>query len=186
MGGATLFEQRRQKPRRPRKDPVLDKVLDDVLNSKVPVIPGFADLPRRWREAPSTASDRMHPTEPTQEELLLTYLSLAFTQPLAREGLDSLYGELVLTGQPIPCALSWWTAYVHLVGDPPANRGRPREIDRDIRVGTMHKLLGTCGYTREGAIRRIAKTMHYSEDAIRTIIRKHKIKMEYPSGPGNN
>ena len=174
-----MSKQQRPKPRRPRKDTVLDKVLDDVLNNKHPVIADFADLSRRWREAPSTASDRKHPSERTQGELLATYLPLAFTQPLAREGLNRLYGELVWTGQPIPRALSSWIGYVHLVGGPPAKRGRPREIDRDVRVGTIFKLLGTCGFSREAAIGHIAEKMNVSDETIRTIIRKNRISL-YP------
>ena len=136
------------------------------------MIPEFADLPRRWREAPSTARDRKCPLELTKGETLSKYFALAVTQPLVREGLDNLYGELVLTRQPIPHALSWWIGYIHMVGGPPANRGPRHEIDEYVRVGAIFKFLGTRRYSRERAIGRITETMGYSEEAIRTIIRK--------------
>ena len=47
-----MAKPRRPKQRQKRDDPVLDRVIDDVLNGNVDVIPEFADLPRRWREAP--------------------------------------------------------------------------------------------------------------------------------------
>ena len=83
-------------------DPALDRILDEVLNNKVPVIPELADLPRRWREAPSEASDRKQPSEPTKGELVNWYILMALTQPLAGEGLRRLHRELTMNGEPIP------------------------------------------------------------------------------------
>ena len=97
-----MGKPRRRKLRQRRDDPVLDRVIDDVLNGKVDVIPEFADLPRRWREAPSDATDRKHPGELTKDELLARYIWLAFTQQFAREGLRRLYDDLSIKGEPIP------------------------------------------------------------------------------------
>ena len=67
----------RGRPRRKRTidDPALDKFLDDVLNNRISVIPKIADLPRRWREAPSEASEARHPRQLTRDEVLDTYIS---------------------------------------------------------------------------------------------------------------
>ena len=65
-----MAKPRRPKLRQKREDPVLDRVLDEVLNGKVDVIPEFADLPRRWREAPEKESDRKNPSDRTKDELL--------------------------------------------------------------------------------------------------------------------
>lgn len=166
------------KPKRlPRNDPVLDRVLDDVLNEKVSVIPGFADLPRRWREAPSEASDRNHPLQRTKQELLVEYFGLAPFQPWAREGLDNLHRELLRTGEPIPYLLHFWDYCLLTLGEPPSRPGRPRKIDRDVRASTIFRLLGSLGDTRDEAIGRIADTMHIPEDTIRTIIRKHRTSL---------
>ena len=97
-----MGKPRRRKLRQRRDDPVLDRVLEEVLNGKVDVIPEFADLPRRWREAPSDASDRKHPGELTKDELLARYIWLAFTQQFAREGLRRLYDDLSIKGETIP------------------------------------------------------------------------------------
>ena len=163
--------------RLPRNEPVLDRVLDDVLNEKVSVIPGFADLPRRWREAPSEGSDRNHPLQRTKQELLVEYFGLAPFQPRAREGLDNLRRELLRTGEPIPDLLRGWDYCILVGGDPPLRLGRPRKIDRDVRVSTIFRLLGSLGDTREKAIARIAGTMHVPEDTIRTIVRKHRTSL---------
>ena len=163
--------------RLPRNEPVLDRVLDDVLNEKVSVIPGFADLPRRWREAPSEASDRNHPLQRTRDELVVEYFGLAPFQPRAREGLDNLYRELLRTGESIPYLLQFWNFCLATLGEPPLRPGRPRKIDRDVRVSTIFKLLGSLGDTRDEAIARIAGTMHVPEDTIRTIVRKHRTSL---------
>ena len=163
--------------RRPRNDPDLDRVLDDVLNEKVSVIPKAADLPRRWREAPSEASDRKHPSQRTKHEWVVWYLDMASFQPWAREGLDNLYRELLRTGEPIPYLLHFWDYYRSELGDAPLRLGRPRKIDRDVMVSAIFKFLGFHGYTRDKAIGRIADTMHTPEDTIRTIIRKCRISL---------
>ena len=165
------------KGRRTMDDPVLDRVLDEVLNNKVQVIPEFADLPRRWREAPAEASDRKHPSEPTKEELVARYFPLAFTQPLAREGLRRLYVELTMNGEPIPYLLRWWNRCLLFLGDPPPRRGRPHKVDRDVRVGTMFKFLGEYGYSRENAIACIAETMGIPDETIRSVILKNSISL---------
>ena len=169
--------------RRPRNDPVLDRVLDDVLNEKVSVIPGIADLARRWREAPAEASDRKHPLQRTRDELVVEYFCMASFQPWAREGLDNLHRELLRTGEPIPDLLRVWNFCLATLGEPPSRPGRPRKIDRDVRASTIFKLLGyrsqgpTLGYTRDETIARIAGTMHIPEDTIRTIVRKHRTSL---------
>ncbi len=164
----------------------MDRVLDDVLNKKHPVIPNYADLPRRWREAPSEASDRRSPWQRTKSELLETYLSLASIEPLAREGMNRLNDELIRTGEPIPDPVCFWQSCQLELGDPPESRGPRRQIDEAVRIGVALGVLGIAGYTREKAIAHIAKIMDYSEDGIRSIIRKYHFKMKYPSSSSNN
>ena len=173
------------KPRRPgqrqkREDPVLDRVLDELLNGKVDVIPEFTDLPRRWREAPAKESDRRNPSDHTKDELLDRYIYLAFTQPFAREGLRRLYDELTTNGEPVPDLLKGWNEILSVLGDPPPRPGPRRKVDRDARVGVAFKLLGDCGYTREEAIARIAETMGVPEETIRTPINNNRIHLRAP------
>ncbi len=158
-------------------DAALDRVLDDVLNNDVPVIPEFADLPRRWREAPSDEYERKHPSEPTRGELLARYIFLAFTQPSAREGLRALYLDLTRRGEPIPEPLLWWNHSLLVHGDPPVKRGPRHKVDRDVKVGTVFRLLGDLGFSREGAIARIGETMGIPEDTVRSVIRKYRIPL---------
>ena len=166
-----------RKRRRRMIDPVLAKVLDDVLNNKVQVIPEVADLPRRWREAPSEASGSKHPWEATREALLALYITLAPSQPPFREGLRRLYLELTMNGEPIPPPLSWWNHRLAVLGDPPPKRGRPRELDQDIKISTVLRLLGIAGYSREDAMSHIAETMDFSPETIRSVIRKYRIPL---------
>jgi hypothetical protein len=172
-----MGKPRRRKLRQRRDDPVLDRVLEEVLNGKVDVIPEYADLPRRWREAPSEASVSKHPRERSKEDLEAIYFHLAPILPEAREGLRRLYLELSMNGEPIPDLLQWWNRALRVLGDPPPRRGAPRKIDRDIKVGTMFKLLGTRGYTREDAMDRIAPVKRVSEETIRTIIKNYRISI---------
>ena len=74
-----MAKPRRPKQRQKRDDPVLDRVIGDLLNGNVDVIPEFADLPRRWREAPEDASHRENPWDTTKDELAARYILLAFT-----------------------------------------------------------------------------------------------------------
>ena len=172
-----MAKPKRQKQGRTTEDPVLDRVLDDVLNNKVQAIPEYADLPRRWREAPSEASGSKHPWERSKEDLEAIYFHLAPILPEAREGLRRLYLELSMNGEPIPDLLQWWNRALRVLGDPPPRRGAPRKIDRDIKVGTMFKLLGTRGYTREEAMDRIAPVKRVSDENIRTIIKNYRISI---------
>jgi hypothetical protein len=172
-----MAKPKRQKRGRTTEDPVLEMVLDDVLNGNVDVIPEYADLPRRWREAPSEASVSKHPRERSKEDLEAIYFHLAPILPEAREGLRRLYLELSMNGEPIPDLLQWWNRALRVLGDPPPRRGAPRKIDRDIKVGTMFKLLGTRGYTREDAMDRIAPVKRVSEETIRTIIKNYRISI---------
>ena len=181
-----MNKRRGPKPKVPREDPVLDRVLDDILNKNHPVIPDFADLPRQWEEAPSKESERRHPSQRTRDEILASRLSLRFTEPLAREGLERLYSELVSTGQPIPPPLGQWISSVRLLGNPPLRSGPRRQVDPACRVGVALGLLGRCGYTREKAIAHIAKVGSYSDDGIRSIARKYKFKMQPPYWPIDN
>ena len=175
-----MGKPRRRKLRQRRDDPVLDRVLEEVLNGKVDVIPEFADLPRRWREAPSDASDRKHPGELTKDELLARYIWLAFTQQFAREGLRRLYDDLSIKGETIPDLLRWWNHILSVLGDPPSRPGARRKVDRDARVGIAFKLLGDCGDTREEALARIAETMDVSDETIRTAINNNRIHLRAP------
>ena len=173
-----MVKPRRPKPIKTINYPVLYRVMDEVLNKKVLVIPGFADLPRRWREAPSEASDRKDPSEPTKEELLARYVVWSPIHPFAKKGLDSLYLELLRTGKPIPNLLRQWNRCLCLLGDPPLRPGRPRNLDQDVRVSTIFKFLGTFGYTREAAIDKIAELMRDgNSETVRTIIRKNRISL---------
>ena len=172
----------RQKPRQKREDPVLDRVLEELLNGKVDVIPKFTDLPRRWRQAPATESDREHPSDPTKDELLGDFIGWAVTQPFAREELRRLYDELTTNGEPIPDLLLGWNGILSVVGDPPSRPGPRRKVDRDALAGVAFKLLGDCGYTREEAIARIAETLGVSDETIRTAINKNRIHL----GPRKN
>ncbi len=181
-----MSKRKGRKPKQPREDPVLDRVLDEILNKKHPVIPDYADLPQRWREAPSKASDRRHPWQRTKDELIADTISVAFVEPLAKEGLDRLYRKLVSTGQPVPPALSRWTDSVRLLGNPPLSRGPRRQLDDAIRVGVALGLLGQYGYSREKAIARIGKVKNYSDEGIRTTTHKYHFKMDYSSGSSNN
>lgn len=180
-----MTERRGRKPKEPREYPVLDRVLDDVLNKKHPVVPDYADLPRLWREAPSKPHPQ-RPWERTKDELIATQIRAAFVEPQAVEGLDRLYHELSSTGQPIPPLLSWWISCIGLLGKPPIRRGPRRDLNFALRVSVTLATLGHVGYSREKAIARIAKVTGYSEDGIRTIVRKYKLKMDYFSGPSNN
>ena len=114
-----------------------------MLNGNVDVIPEFADLPRRWREAPEDASDRENPWGPIKDELVARYILLAFTQPLAREGLRRLTLELIKTGEPIPEFLLCWNRWLLILGDPPlrprASRSNSPEyagVDTSIGIGS--------------------------------------------------
>ena len=181
-----MSERRGPKPRVPREDPALDRVLDDILNKNHPVIPDFADLPRQWREAPSEESERSYPSQHTKDELLVERISLAPTEPLAKEGLDRLYDELERTGEPIPNLLRAWKLCLLVLGAPPLRSGPRRQVDEAYRVGVALKLLGRFGYTREKAIAHIAKIKEYSEDGIRSIVRKYKFGIQDPYWPSNN
>ena len=172
-----MAKARRPKQRRKRDDPVLDRVIGDVLNGNVDVIPEFADLPRRWREAPEDASDRENPWDPAKDELVARYILLAFTQPQAREGLRRLTLELIKTGEPIPEFLLCWNRWLLILGDPPLRPGAPHKIDRDARVGIAFKLLGKCEYTREEAIAHIAEWKRVSDETIRTAINNNRIHL---------
>ncbi len=158
-------------------DPVLAKVLDDVLKGRVQVIPEVADLPRRWREAPSEASGSQHPWKVTQETLLAEYITLAPTQPEYREGLRRLSLELAMNGEPIPPRLRWWNHCLAVLGDPPPKRGRPRELNQAIKISTVLRLLGSLGSTREYAMSYIAETMGFSPETIRSVILKYRIPL---------
>ena len=160
-------------------DPVLAKVLDDVLKGRVQVIPEVADLPRRWREAPSEASGSKHPWKVTQETLLAEYITLAPTQPEYREGLRRLYLALTMNGEPIPPRLSWWNHCLTVLGDPPPKRGRPHELDRDILVSTVFRLLGDLECSREDAMAIIAEKMNHSPETIRSVVRKRRISLRF-------
>ena len=173
---------KRGRPRRRRTitDPALDKFLDDVLNNRVSVIPKVADLPRRWREAPSEASGARHPWQLTRDDLLETYIALAPTQPLYREGLRRLHLNLTMNGEPIPRLLRKWNDCLRVLGDPPLRRGRPHEVDRDTLVATVLRFLGSRGYSREGAIAIIAEKMIVSPETIKSVIDKYGITLRFP------
>ena len=179
-----MAEPSRRKRRKPVDDPALDRVLDEVLNNKIQIIPEFADLPRRWREAPEDASDRENPWDPTKDELVARYILLAFTQPLAREGLRRLSRDLTTSGQPIPEPLRWWNRCISIHGDPPTSPGPRHKIDRDARVALAFRFLGDYGLTREDAIALIAemitKPRKVSEDTVRSIILKCKMPLRTP------
>ena len=167
----------KQKRRQPMDDPALDRVIDDVLNNGVPVIPEFADLPRWWREAPSEASGRKHPSEQTKDELLARYFLLSFTQPLATEGLRRLYLDLTMNGEPVPEPLLNWNNIILVHGDPPLKRGPLHKVDRDVKFGTIFGLLGDLGFSREDAIARIAERTGIPEDTVRSIVRKYRLRL---------
>ena len=172
--------QGRRKLMQRREDPVLDRVLDELLNGKIDVIPKFTDLSRRWREAPATAADRAHPWDPTKDELLCDFIGWSVTQQFAREELGRLYDELRTNGEPIPDLLLGWKGILLVLGDPPLRRGPRRKADRDGCVGIALKLLGVCGYNREEAIARIAETMGVNDETIRTVIRNNRIPLRGP------
>ena len=175
-----MAKPRMPKLRQKREDPVLDRVLDELLNGKVDVIPKFTDLSRRWREAPAKESDREHPWDPTKDELLGDFIGWAVTQQFAREALRKLYDELTTKGEPVPDLLKGWDGIMSVLGDPPSKRGPHRKVDRDAGVGIAFKLLGDCGYTREEAIARIAEKRGCSDETIRTIINNHRIHLGAP------
>ena len=179
-----MAKPRRPKLRQKRDDLVLDRVIDDVLNGNVDVIPEFADLPRRWREAPADASDRENPWDPTKDELVARYIWLGFSHPSAREGLRRLSRDLTTSGQPIPEPLRWWNRCISIHGDPPTSPGPRHKIDRDARVALAFRFLGDYGLTREDAIALIAemitKPRKVSEDTVRSIILKYKMPLRTP------
>ena len=172
--------QGRRKPRQKGDDPVLDRVLDELLNGKIDVIPKFTDLPRRWREAPATEADREHPWDSTKDELLGDFIGWAVTQQFAREGLRRLYDELTANGEGIPDLFLGWNGILSVAGDPPSRRGPHRKVDRDARVGVALKLLGNCGYTREEALARMAETLGVSDETVRTVINNNRIPLRGP------
>ena len=176
-----MAEPTRRGWRKTIDDPVMYRVIDDVLNEKVSIAPDFANLPRRWREAPAEASGSKHPGGTTREELLANYVTLAPTQPHALEGLQRLYLELTTNGEPIPPLLSWWNDCLRVLGDPPPKLGRPRKLDRDGRILTLFRWLGTLGFTREAAIDILADRTHYSANNIRSIVRQYRISLR-PQG----
>ena len=172
--------QGRRKPRQKRDDPVLDRVLEELLNGKIDVIPKFTDLPRRWREAPATEADREHPWDSTKDELLWDFIGWSVTQQFAREELGRLYEELRTNGEPIPDLLLGWKGVLEVAGDPPSRPGPRRKADRDGCVGIALQLLGVCGYNREEAIARIAQVLDVCDETIRTAIRKNRIPIRSP------
>ena len=174
-----MAKPRRRKLRQRRDDPVLDRVLEEVLNGNVDVIPEFADLPRRWREAPADASDRENPWDPTKDELLARYIWLAFTQKWAREGLRGLNQELTRNREPIPGLLRWWNHCLRVLGNPPTRRGPEYKVDRDARVSIAYKFLGSLGWTKEDALARIAETMECSDQTVKSVIDKKRISLRY-------
>ena len=179
-----MGKPRMPKIRRTIDDPALYKALDDILNHDDPVIPEYADLPRRWREALSDLSQGRHPGELTKDELLARYIWLGFSHPSAREGLRRLSRDLTTSGQPIPEPLRWWNRCISIHGDPPTSPGPRHKIDRDARVALAFRFLGDYGLTREDAIALIAemitKPRKVSEDTVRSIILKCKMPLRTP------
>ena len=129
-----MAEPSRRKRRKPVDDPALDRVLDEVLNNKIQIIPEFADLPRRWREAPEKASDRKHPWERAKDELLARYIWLGFSHPSAREGLRRPQSRSDNERPTHPRALAL-VEPLHIYSRRPSHVPRPQAQDRPRRQG---------------------------------------------------
>ena len=73
--------------------------------------------------------------------------------------------------------------YQFTKGGRPSKRGRPQELDRDLRVLAVFRFLRRHGWTRQGAFDYIADLTDYSPDNIRSIV--IKLEKRLPSREKN-
>ncbi len=157
--------------------------LRDVLNDKIPEIPKFTDLPSLWREAPEASLDSNHSVLPDRWTLLRNYIDTAKTERWAWDALYSLLSEMMENGEPVHELLGVWGLYQFTKGGRPRKRGRPQELDRDLRVLAVFRFLRRHGWTRQGAFDYIADLTDYSPDNIRSIV--IKLEKRLPSREKN-
>ena len=157
-----------------------DDFLSDVLHGRIPGVPKLADLTSFWRKHTLEEPDPDHPEYPLRSTLLAGYINRARTNGWAREGLRGLLRDLLLDeDEPIPETLISWAVCEYALSDRAPKRGRPEESDRDYHVIAGFEMLKDAGYTRTGAIEKIADLMLYEPENIRSIIRKHEKNPSY-------
>ena len=140
-------------------------MVDDFLHDRIPGIWNRADLVSLWKDLPSEP-----PTEPpadpfdsdelelpSRSELLDGCISQAEEERSAREELRSLLGYLLEEGEDIPEPLSSWVHREYVGRNPPAKRGRPRLVDRDLGIvvaymSLSHRPVGELTNTGVGAM----------------------------------
>ena len=154
-------------------DPALDRVLDDLLNKKVEVGPGFYDFLARWKEAPAKEFDRKYPWELTRPQLQLRFIKLAEILPEANEALRSLVRHLEEHGELTSPALTGWAIHRGVWGDPAPRRGRPPAVEDVSQTLKAYWLLRDLKRTREEAISVIAEKMEVPDETIRSTVRKY-------------
>ena len=157
----------------------LDDFLSDVLHGRIPGTHELADLPSFWRSYTWEEPDPDHPEIPLRSALLAGYINRAKTNLWARQGLHRLLRDLLERAEPVPQMLIWWSLQEFSQIDPAPKRGRPEESDRDYCVIAGFELLLDLGYTRMGAMGKIAELMSYELENIRSIIRKHEKNPSY-------
>ncbi len=151
---------------------VLADYIRDILNDRIPGIPKFSDLPSLWREAPETPLHSDYSVMPDRQTLLEIYIDLARAERWAWDELHKLLSHMLEQGEPIPEFLGMWAVYQLVKGGRPRKRGRPRELDRDLRVLTVFMFLKDREWTRQRAFDYIADLTGYSSDNIRSIVIK--------------
>ena len=163
----------------------LPKKFCDILNTDNGVIPGPIDLSSLWQLIPPEKPNPRNPKYSARFALLRTYVRHSLTKQWAREELRGLLRELLHKREPVPALLQGWALYQCATDTPKPSRGRPEEVDRNLRVCTIFVLMQRDGYSREAAFNLIAEYLVCAPETVRSIVRKWQSErgLPRPSGP---
>ena len=157
------------------------KMVDDFLHDRIPGIWNRADLVSLWKDLPSEPpTDPFDSDElelPSRSELLDGCISQAEEERSAREELRSLLGYLLDEGEDIPEPLSSWVHREYVGRNPPAKRGRPRLVNRDVGIVVAYIFLIIIDFSHEAAIEFIACRIERDTETVRPIVRILRTKL---------
>ncbi len=161
-------------------DEQLPKKFCDILNNDDGVIPGPIDLSSLWQLIPPEKPYQRNPKYSARLALLRTYVKFSLTKPWARKELRGLLRELLNNREPIPTLLHGWALYQCAKDSPKPGRGRPEEVDRNLRVCAVFALMQQDGYSTEATFNLIAGHLVCEPETVRSIIRKWTSERGFP------
>lgn len=153
------------------------KMVDNLLQNKIPLFPDRADLVSRWKKSPperdADRSGSHEPETPSRSELLNMYINGTGLERSDRGQLRNLVGYLLDEGEKIPEDLSSWVHREYAGRNPRAKRGRPRLLKRDVTIVEAYMLLCMLvpDFSHEDAVEFIALRINRDTETVRPIVR---------------